>query len=104
MRGQWKALVTTEEFERVLEILARRNQHRVVKRKHDYLLKGLIFVELPNEPKLVKLTGSTSNAGRCGGGTPYYCVPSSDINILCSIIDQQIPAVLTGIQVNPDLI
>lgn len=104
VRGQWQPIVTTEEFERGLAILARRNQHRVVKRKHDYLLKGLIYVELPEEPNLVKLTGSTPNASRPGGGTSYYCVPRSDINILCSIIDHQIPTVLTGIQVDPDLI
>lgn len=104
VRGQWKALVTTEEFERGLEILAHRNRHRVVKRKHDYLLKGLIYVELPDERKPVKLTGSTSNTRRSGGGTAYYCVPSSNINILCSTIDQQIPHELIQIQVDPELL
>jgi hypothetical protein len=62
----------------------------VVKRKYDYLLKELIYVELPNETKPVKLTGSASHTHRPGGGTAYYCVPSSDINILCSIIDHQL--------------
>jgi DNA invertase Pin-like site-specific DNA recombinase len=104
VRGQWQALVTNEEFERGLEILAHRNRHRVVKRKHDYLLKGLIYVELPDERKPVKLTGSTSNTRRSGGGTAYYCVPSSNINILCSTIDQQIPQELIQIQVDPDLL
>jgi DNA invertase Pin-like site-specific DNA recombinase len=104
VRGQWQPLLTTEEFERGLETLARRNRHRVVRRKHDYLLKGLIYVALPDEPKLVKLTGSTSNASRSGGGTAYYCVPSSNVNILCSTIDDQIPKALLGIQVDPDLI
>ncbi|MBZ0294018.1 MAG: recombinase family protein [Anaerolineae bacterium] len=104
VRGQWQPLLTTEEFERGLEILARRNRHRVVKRKHDYLLKGLIHVDLPGGTKPVKLTGSTSNASRSGGGTAYYCVPSSNVNILCSTIDDQIPVALMGIQVDPDLI
>lgn len=104
VRGQWQPIVTTEEFERGLEILARRNRHRVVKRKHDYLLKGLIYVELPDERKPVKLTGSTSNTRRLGGGTAYYCVPSSNINILCSTIDQQIPHELIQIHVDPELL
>lgn len=104
VRGQWQPIVTTEEFERGLEILAQRNRHRVVKRKHDYLLKGLIYIELSGKAKPVKLTGSTSNASRSGGGTAYYCVPSSNINILCTTIDNQLPDELMRIQVNPDLI
>lgn len=40
LRGDWQQLVTTEEFERGLEILARRNQHRSVRRKQEYLLQG----------------------------------------------------------------
>jgi DNA invertase Pin-like site-specific DNA recombinase len=104
VRGQWPPIVSTEEFEEGLDILARRSRHRVVKRKHDYLLKGLIYIELPDESKPIKLTGSTSNTHRSGGGTAYYCVPSSDINILCSFIDQQIPVELMRIQVDPELI
>jgi DNA invertase Pin-like site-specific DNA recombinase len=104
LRGTWEPIVSTEEFERGLEILARRIQHRVSKRKHDYLLKGLIFFESPYTGKLRKLTGSTSNTGRSGGGTAYYCVPSSEFNLLCSDIDNQIPKALEKIQVNPKLL
>lgn len=83
--------ISTEEFERGLEILARRNRYQVVKRKHDYLLKGMIYVEIPGKTHLIKLTGSTSNTRRAGGGTAYYCVPSNDINSMCNKIDSQIP-------------
>jgi hypothetical protein len=102
VRGQWQPLVTTEEFERGLAILARRNQFRIANRKHDYLLKGFIYLQ--QHHALVKLTGSTSNTYRPGGGTAYYCVPSSNINFLCSKIDQQIPDELMNIQVEPELI
>jgi hypothetical protein len=81
-----------------------RGTYRVVRRRHDYLLKGLIFIALPGEERLRKLTGSTSNASRSGGGTTYYCVPRSDINLLCSNIDAQIPLEIMRIQVNPDLL
>ncbi|GAB4526730.1 MAG: hypothetical protein OHK0046_43750 [Anaerolineae bacterium] len=104
VQGQWQPLVTTEEFERGLEILAKRNRHRVVRRKHDYLLKGLIYIELSNKQKIVKLTGSTSNSSRSGGGTAYYCIPRSDVNIPCDTIDNQIAAAMMDIQVDPDLI
>ena len=39
LRGIWEPIVSTEEFERGLAILARRVEYRVVKRKHDYLLR-----------------------------------------------------------------
>ena len=87
VRGRWQPLVTTEEFEQGLAILAQRDQHRVVRRKHDYLLKGLIYIQLPDDASPVKLTGSTSNAGRTGGGTAYYCIPRSAVNLRCSLID-----------------
>lgn len=83
VRGQWQQLVTTEEFERGLEILAKRNEHHTVRRKHFYLLRGIIFVQMPESHKLVRLSGSTSNASRPGGGTSYYCIPSSSTNIMC---------------------
>jgi DNA invertase Pin-like site-specific DNA recombinase len=104
VRGDWPPIVSTEEFEQGLSILARRCEHKIAKRKHEYLLKGLIYVKLPDEKKPIKLAGSTSNTRRPGGGTAYYCVPSSNINILCSIVDQQIPVEMTRIQIDPDLI
>ena len=104
LRGNWNPIVTTEEFEKGLAILARRHAHRVVRRRHDYLLKGLIYIALPGDERLRKLTGSTSNASRSGGGTSYYCVPRSDINLLCSDIDAQIPLEMMRIQVNPEIL
>ncbi|MCA9906200.1 MAG: recombinase family protein, partial [Anaerolineae bacterium] len=104
--GTWQPLVSTEEFERGLAILAKRSGHRLKKRKHDYLLRGLIYVEKPGAKKtrIVRLTGSTSNPSRPGGGTPYYCIPKSDINIGCNRVDEQIPKLLANIQIDPDLV
>ena len=48
-----------------------------------------------------KLTCSTSNASRPGGGTAYYCVPRSNINFMCEKIDAQIPYELCAIQIDP---
>ncbi len=105
IRGNWDPIVTTEEFELGLEILARRNQHRRVRRKQDYLLKGLVFYGNRNGSPLIRLTGSTSNAGRPRGGTPYYRVSGAGgVSFLCSEIDSQIPFELERIQVDPELI
>jgi DNA invertase Pin-like site-specific DNA recombinase len=102
--GQWKALVTTEEFERGLAILASRQKHRASGgRIHDYFLRGLVYVRLDNG-KAVRLTGSTSNASRSGGGTSYYCIESSSVNILCQTVDDQIAEEMMRIQIDPELI
>ena len=102
--GHWKPLVTIQEFEQGLQILARRSKHRIAKRRHDYLLKGIIYIQLPHKRKLVKLTGSTSNTYRPGGGTAYYCIPGSNVNILCRVIDEQIAPSLMNIQVDPEIV
>ncbi len=53
---------------------------------------------------MVRLSCSTSNTRRKNGGTAYYCVPRSDTNILCTIVDEQISYELEYIQVASDLI
>ncbi|MCB9458674.1 MAG: recombinase family protein [Anaerolineaceae bacterium] len=104
VQGHWIPIVTTEEFERGIQILNHRNRYRVVRRKHDYLLKGLIYIQLSGKTRLTKLTGSKPNTHRSGGGTAYYCIPSSSINILCRKVDQQISSVLRSIRIDPNMI
>ncbi len=104
VRGQWKPLVTTEEFERGLAILVTRHTQRPKSvTNFDYLLRGLIHVQL-NDGKIQRLIGSTSNTGRPGGGTSYYCIKSSAVNIRCNRVDPLIPGELMKIQVDPELI
>jgi len=43
LRGDWEPIVTTAEFERGRAILARRPQNKYARRKHHYLLKGLVY-------------------------------------------------------------
>jgi hypothetical protein len=69
LRGNWKPLIPTEEFERGLAILEKQNKKRVQRRRHDYLLRGLIFYEHPKTGKQARLTGSKPNPSRPGGGT-----------------------------------
>jgi hypothetical protein len=104
IRGEWEPIVTTEEFERGLAILEKRSRKLTRHRKHDYLLKGIVYYEHPDGRGLQKLTGSTSNAGRTGGGTSYYRIARSEVSFLCSSIDDLIPVALMNIQVDPDLL
>jgi P4 family phage/plasmid primase-like protien len=104
IRGNWEPLIGTDEFEQGLVILQKRNDHPNPQYKHVYLLTGLLYLQKPGDSRLVRLTGSTPNAGRKNGGTSYYCVKSSDINLLCQPIDAYIATAIQSIQVHPDLI
>lgn len=100
VHGNWDPIVTTEEFERGLAILEERNRSRAAKRKREYLLKSIISY-IDADGTEWKLTCSTPNASRSGGGTPYYCVPRSNINFMCEKIDAQIPTEMCAIQIDP---
>ncbi len=99
VRGQWDALVTTEEFERGLAILKKRCTDRAPEHKHFYLLKGLVYLQKGKH--LTKLTCSKPNTGRSGGGTPYYCATELPWYSLCSDLDEQIADALQSIQIDP---
>lgn len=104
IRGNWKPLVTTEEFERGLEILAQRGE-RMIRRSHrEYLLSGLLFLEHPKARRLVRLTCSTSNPSRPGGGTSHYRIARTSFHLPCSMVDEQVADFLMQIQVDPELI
>jgi len=103
LRGSWEPIVTTEELEQGQEILARRNVNRSVRRKQVYLLQGMIYYHA-RERRSVRLTCSTSNAGRSGQGTPYYRIPGAgEVSFLCRDIDAQVGHELMRIQVDPEL-
>lgn len=100
VRGNWLPLVNTEEFEQGVAILSKRNEHRSVRRKREYLLRGLLYVTSSAPNRLIKMIGSTPNTARKGGGTPYYTASKSSINIMCGVIEIQLPSILNMIQVN----
>ncbi len=103
-RGNWKPIVTTEEFERAQEILSRRKSHRIISSKHFYLLTGLVFFRHA-DGRLGRLTGSTANSGRKGGGTSYYRIPGAgEVSFLCKAIDSAVEREIGCIQIDPDLI
>jgi hypothetical protein len=104
IRGQWKPVVTTEEFERGLEILSKRTRNKAPRRRHIYLLSGLIYYDCPKLGKQLRMTGSTPNAGRKGGGTSYYRVERHNIRLLCQKVDEQVVRELLKVQVAHDMI
>ena len=67
VKGEWEPIVSTDDFERGLAILARRRQVLMPVRKHFYLLQGLIFLEL-YFGQVHKLNCGMPNANRARGG------------------------------------
>ena len=103
-QGNWEPLISTADFERGLEILAKRNEKRAICRNHDYLLAGLTYYHHPSG-KQTRLSGSTSNSSRSGGGTAYYRIDAAGgASFLCSVIDERVAEELCKIQVDPELI
>ncbi len=68
VRGNWTPVVSTDEFETGLAILNKRNQYKHHKKKHFYLLQGLIFLQRA-DGQVVELTCSTPNANRAWWGS-----------------------------------
>lgn len=99
LRGRWDPIVTNEEFEAGLHILAKRFRKKSPKKKNQYLLQGLVYTQI--EGNLRRLICSRSNIHRKSGGTPYYTLRNPNINILCRQVDNQIPKVLATIGVDP---
>jgi DNA invertase Pin-like site-specific DNA recombinase len=103
VRGEWEPIVSTEEFEKGLALLAKRNNKPEPRKKYFYLLQGLVYLE--NAGGTVrKLTCGTPNTKRTTGGASYYCIPSSDQNFACYEVDSQIPDHLRAVQVDPALL
>jgi hypothetical protein len=78
----------------------KRSKHKVPRRKHEYLLSGLIYLE-QSDKTLIRMTCSTSNPARNGGGTSHYRIAGTDINLMCDDVDKQVAKHIMRIQVNP---
>src|SRR5258708_762875 len=68
VRGDWQPIVSTDEFERGLPILAQRNHKQMPNKKYFYLLQGLVYLKVDN--RRIKLTCGRPNANRKDGRVP----------------------------------
>ncbi len=99
LRGNWEPIVTTEEFEAGLAILARRNGDRVHRRRHFYLLQGLAYLQ-GEDGTQAKMYCGTPNANRNRGKVHYYTYGDFKLNLLCRRVDKQVAEHLGHIQVD----
>jgi hypothetical protein len=104
VRGNWDPVVSTEKFHRGVQILHKHDSEKSRVKKHQYLLRGLLWVSAGG--KCLKMYGSTPT----GKYKSYsYYITHARINgeklyIPCRIVDAQVPDWLGGISVQPDLV
>ena len=110
LRGIWEPMVSTEDFERGLVILAKRNQIHQQTSRRKYLLRGLVYLSaaqrrptLPGD-YLYRLTCSTSNGSRSGGGTSHYRLERHPVHFLCHEIESQLDALISRVCIDESLL
>ena len=104
VRGNWEPVVTTEQFNRGIQILHKHDNEKSRVKKHFYLFRGLLWVKAGG--KKLKLYGSTPSG--CTQSYSYYIthakIGDKKLHIPCPVIDSQISQWLQGISVNQELI
>jgi DNA invertase Pin-like site-specific DNA recombinase len=104
VRGQWERIVTTEEFDRGVEILRRNGLEKSRYKRHFYLLRNLLWVQVNG--KQHKMFGSTPS-GRSQSYS-YYITKAkpkgTKLRIPCDVVDVQIHNWLQAIAVDPQLV
>jgi hypothetical protein len=96
--------VTTDEYQRGIDILRKHDSHKSREKRHIYLLRGLLRLDV--EGKNYKLYGSTPR-GHTQIYSYYYTQAKPNgkkVHIPCHVVDDQIPDFLRSISVEPDLL
>ncbi len=91
-----------QRTKRGLAILDKRSPGDARRRRHVYLLSGLIYLQNLDSLVMQRMTCSTSNPSRSGGGTSHYRIRGENINLLCSDVDALIRRQIEKIQIDPD--
>jgi site-specific DNA recombinase len=104
IRGQWKPIITTEEFQRGIEILRKHDLEKSRKKKRHYLLRNLLWVRTNGQT--YKLYGSSPKPRK--RYYAYYITHAKpnglQIRVPCELIDDRISGWLEGIQVKGELL
>lgn len=104
VRGSWDAIISPNEFQKGLDILSKHGSEKSYERKHYYLLRGLLWVEIDGQR--FKLHGSTPT-GRSQSYSYYatHAKPAGvSLYIPTKVVDEQMVDLLQGIEVKADLI
>jgi hypothetical protein len=100
VRGVWKPIVATPEFEKGIEILNDHGDNRSREKRQHYALRGLLWVEV--DGKQYKMFGSTPS-GRSKSYAYYIThekINGQKLHLSCEPIDVQIPGWLRHISID----
>jgi len=102
VRGKWEPVVTMEEFERGLEVLCSHDAHKSRTRRHFYLLRGLLWVEVGGARHKMFCSTPTGRSRSYSYYLTHDRLNGQKIRIPCEIVDAQIPNWLRGITIDPE--
>jgi len=100
--GNWDPIVSTQEFERGIEILKEHDAHKSRVKKHFYLLRNIAKVRVGS--RVYKLYGSTPS-GKTKSFSYYITkakIQGKKLRFPCKRIDHQIPEWINQITVDPE--
>ena len=104
VRGHWEPTVSTDEFERGLDVLLENGDQKSRFIRQFYFLRNMLWVRVGS--RTYKMYGSTPT-GRSRSYAYYITQAKPEgqrLHIPCQLIDAQIPLWLRGVNVDPELL
>jgi DNA invertase Pin-like site-specific DNA recombinase len=104
IRGNWAPIVSDEEYEQGLVILDKRIKSPMYRKKHFYLLQGIVLYLHKNDAGqdvLHPCNCTTVNPKRSGGGTSYYRIKTV-MRVSCSVVDEQVNELIEQIRIQEE--
>jgi len=104
IRGQWEPIVTTEEYERGLEILREHDGQKSRSRRHFYLLRSLLWLEVDDRRYRMYCSTPSGRNQRYAYYLTHAKPNGRKVRVPCAVVDGQVPDWLGGVTVDSDLL
>ena len=99
--GQWQPIISHEQYLKGIAILKKHDMEKSRDRRHFYLLKGLLWMDLQGAQHKMAGSSPKTRLRMYAYYTTQVKPGGKDVNIQCEEVDQQIPAWLAGIAIDP---
>jgi hypothetical protein len=100
VRGQWQPIISHEQYLKGIAILKKHDLEKSRDRRHFYLLKGLLWMDLQGAQHKMAGSSPKTHLRMYAYYTTQVKPGGKDVNIQCEGVDQQIPVWLAGIAID----
>ena len=104
VRGTWEPIVTSEEYERGLDILHEHDNEKSRNKRRFYLLRGLLWLEMGDRRYRMYVSTTRGKYHYYGYYLTHASPEGNQVHIPCARIDEQVEGWLSGISISPKLI